>query len=90
MSEKMIDLYKQLDINEKRNELSSLIVKLDILVTQLILKKGLDNSFGNVKNYNSTNQNNETEDDMLLFYYEDIWKIKNKILALLADNSGGN
>lgn len=90
MSEKMIELYKQLKTNDKRNELSSLIEKLDQLVTQMMIQKGINNSFKQAKNYDSINQNMESEDDILLFFYEDLWNIKSKILALLATNSGGN
>lgn len=90
MSEKMIELYKQLNTNDKRNELSSLIEKLDQLVNQIIIQKGINNNYKQAKNYDSINQNMETEDDVLLFFYEDIWNIKSKILALLAHNSGGN
>jgi len=90
MSEKMIELYKQLNTNDKRNELSSLIEKLDQLVNQIMIQKGIENNYKQAKNYDSINQNMETEDDMLLFFYEDIWNIKSKILALLAHNSGGN
>lgn len=90
MSEKMIELYKQLNTNDKRNELSSLIGKLDQLVTQIMIQKEINNNYKQAKNYDSINQNMETEDDVLLFFYEDIWNIKSKILALLAHNSGGN
>lgn len=90
MSEKMIELYKQLNTNDKRNELSSLIEKLDQLVNQIMIQKGINNNYKQAKNYDSINQNMETEDDVLLFFYEDIWNIKSKILALLAHNSGGN
>ena len=89
MSEKMIELYKQLETNEKRNELSSLIQKLDQIITQLTVKKGISSDIKNSKNYDSINQTNLNEDDMLLFFYEDIWNIKNKVLSILVENSGG-
>lgn len=89
MSEKMIELYKQLNINEKRNEFSSLIEKLDYLVSQIMIKQGIENNIETVKNYNSVSQKEQTEDDMMLFFYEDLWNIKSKVLAILADNSGG-
>ena len=89
MSDKMIELYKQLKTNEKRNELSSLVEKLDLLVTQIMNQRGIENKVGNVKNYDSVNQGEQTEDDMLLFFYEDLWNIKSKILAILVQNSGG-
>ena len=89
MSEKMIELYKQLETNEKRNELSSLIQKLDQIITQLTVKKGISSDIKNSKNYDSINQTNLNEYDMLLFFYEDIWNIKNKVLSILVENSGG-
>lgn len=89
MSEKMIELYKQLNINEKRNEFSLLIEKLDYLVSQIMTKQGIENNIEIVKNYNSVSQKEQTEDDMMLFFYEDLWNIKSKVLAILADNSGG-
>lgn len=89
MSEKMIELYKQLNINEKRNEFSSLIEKLDYLVSQIMIKQGIENNIETFKNYNSVSQKEQTEDDMMLFFYEDLWNIKSKVLAILADNSGG-
>lgn len=82
MTEEMINLYKKLNTNDKRNELSSLIIKLDKLVDELIKEKKVNNKFGLVKNYNTKTQILESEDDLLLFFYEDIWTIKNKILLL--------
>jgi len=88
MTEEMIESYKQLNTNEKRNELSNLLIKLDQLINQLIIEKKLDYSaFADVKNYDSVIQKPQTEDDMLLFFYDDLWKIKNKILLLLAEQS---
>ena len=88
MNEKMIELYKKLNTNEKRNELSSLIEKLDQLITQIIIQNGIENNFKKAKNYDSFNQSTETEDDVLLFFYEDIWNIKSKVLAILTENLG--
>lgn len=85
MTDELIELYKKLNTNEKRNELSSLIIKVDQLVNQLITNSGYDYSdFPSVKNYDSSEQAIQTEDDMLLFFYDDVWKIKTKILLLLS------
>lgn len=87
MTDDMKELYKKLNTNEKRNELSSLILKLDKIVDQLIEQNKLDsNNFEKTKNYDSSNQSLYTEDDMLLFFYDDIWKIKSKILLLLLNS----
>ena len=87
MTNEMIELYKKLDTNEKRSELSSLIFKLDEIVNQLLLKNKLDiEENEKVKHYDSIKQKLDTEDDMLLFFYEDIWKLKSKALLMLLSN----
>ena len=87
MSEEMIKYYRQLNTNEKRNEISSLLLKLDQLMNQLMIQNNIDiANFKNVKNYDSINQALNKEDEMLLFLYDDIWNLKNKVLALLCNN----
>ena len=81
MSEEMIELYKKLSNNEKRNELSSLLTKTDKLLDEL-LKIGHIQINTQTKNYDKNE--NMKEEDMLLFFYEDLWNIKNKILTLLV------
>lgn len=84
MTQEMMELYKKLSVNEKRNELSSLLVKLDQLMNQLMIKNKIDyNSFANVKNYDSSKHALDMEDDILLFFYNDLWNLKNKVLSLL-------
>lgn len=85
MTDEMIRTYKKLNTNEKRNELSNLLIKLDQLINQLISEKNLKNGFIDVKNYDSVIQSLETEDEVLLFFYDDLWKIKNKVLLLLSE-----
>lgn len=85
MNNEMLNLYKNLTLNDKRNEFSSLLLKTDELLNQLMLKFNIS-SFVQVKNYDSTNNLNFTEDDMMLFFFEDLWNIKNKILSLIVAN----
>lgn len=77
----MIDIYKRLDIQDKRNEFSNLLLKTEELLNQLIMDKEIIN-ISKIKNYDINNNNNMTEDEILTFFYEDLWNIKNKILAL--------
>lgn len=87
MSEEMITYYKQLNTNEKRNELSNLLIKLDQLINQLMIQDNINiEELKSVKNYDIIKQSLETEDDMLLFFYDDIWNLKSKVLALLTKN----
>lgn len=85
MNNEMLNLYKNLTLNDKRNEFSSLLLKTDELLNQLMLKFNIS-SIAQVKNYDSTNNLNFTEDDMMLFFFEDLWNIKNKILSLIVAN----
>ena len=85
MNEEMKKLYIKLNTNEKRNELSSLMVKLDQLINQLGIQNNINFELPGVKNYDSNAQVLQTEDEMLLFFYDDIWKIKSKILELLIN-----
>lgn len=83
MNDEMKRLYAQLNTNEKRNEFSSLLVKLDQLINQLGIQNNVNFELPGVKNYDSNNQVLQNEDEMLVFFYDDIWKIKSKILELL-------
>lgn len=85
MNDSMLSLYKNLTLNDKRNEFSSLLLKTDKLLDQLMLNVKGDLT-GEVKNYNSIDNLNLTEDDIMLFFYEDLWNIKNKILTLIVTN----
>lgn len=89
MEEHMIDLYKQLNIDNQRNEFSSLLMKMDNLLNVLMSKKNLQD-LNNVKNYDVNIGSNLSEGDMLAFFYEDIWNLKNKILMLVAAESNDN
>ena len=85
MTEEMIDLYKQFSTNDKRNELNLLILKINQLLDQYLLTKQVDiKIFPKVSNYDSLNQANELEDDILLMNYIELWNLKTKILFLLA------
>lgn len=84
MENNMIDLYKQLSIDNQRNELSSLILKIDKLLDELMFKSNLP-KFGQVKNFDISSNDGMSENDILAFFYEDLWIIKNKILALLIE-----
>ena len=86
MEENMMDLYKQLSLANQRNELSSLLMKMDDLLNVLIAKKNLQDS-NKVKNYDITEGVSLSEQDMLAFFYKNIWTLKNKVLMLLAIDS---
>lgn len=86
MEENMMELYKQLSISNQRNELSSLLIKIDTLLNSLLAQKKLQNDV-TIKNYDINKGEALSESEMLAFFYEDLWSLKNKILLLLAEES---
>lgn len=82
MRNDMLELYKQLSLDNQRNEFSSLLLKIDKLLDELLIKNNISNNT-QVKNYDLNKGLTMSERDMLTFFYEDLWNLKNKILALL-------
>lgn len=83
MEGNMIYLYKQLSLENQRNEFSSLLIKTEALLNTLLEQKKITNNIL-VKNYNSNMGEKLNESEVLAFFYEDLWTLKNKILLLLA------
>ena len=82
MSEEMKNAYSMLDINNKRNQLSD-----ELLITFELIKR-YENTKGitpvtQVKNYDTVNDKNLNEDEMLTFFYEDVYNIQQELITLL-------
>ena len=89
MNEEFKNAYKALILNEKRNQLSNELM----LIGQLI--KNMETSFGvqsilNVKNYDSQNDSNLSENEMLDFIYEDVYNIEKELLTVFKIISSKN
>ena len=80
--EEMMLLYSQLNINEKRNEFSSLLEKTNQLIGELLKMEQIENDM-KIKNYDAMKDHTLTEDEVFTFFYEDLWNIKNRLLALM-------
>ena len=80
--EDMMLLYSKLDINDKRNEFSSLLEKTNQLISELLQMEQIENDI-KIKNYDTNENKNLTEDEVFTFFYEDLWNIKNRLLTLL-------
>lgn len=80
--EEMLLLYSQLNMNEKRNEFSSLLEKTNQLISELLKMEQIENDM-KIKNYDAMKDHSLNEDEIFTFFYEDLWNIKNRLLALL-------
>lgn len=80
--EDMMLLYSKLDINDKRNEFSSLLEKTNQLIDELLKIEQIEDDT-KIKNYDASKNSGLTEDEVFTFFYEDLWNIKNRLLSLL-------
>ena len=82
MSEEMKNAYNMLDINDKRNQLSDELLIIFELIKRYENAKGI-NPVTRVKNYDTVNDKNLNEDEMLTFFYEDVYNIQQELITLL-------
>ncbi len=83
----MIDEFKNdfsnLNTIEKRNQISNELLYIASLIKMKEEQLKLP-SILNVKNYDINKQPKITEDEMLEFFYEDIYSIKRELITLLS------
>lgn len=82
MSDEMKNAYSMLDINDKRNQLSDELLIIFELIKRYENAKGI-NPITQVKNYDTVNDKNLNEDEMLTFFYEDVYNIQQELITLL-------
>ena len=82
VSEEMKNAYRQLDINDKRNQLSDELLIIFELIKRYENAKGI-NPITQVKNYDIVNDKNLNEDEILTFFYEDVYNIQQELITLL-------
>ena len=80
--EEMMLLYDKLNINEKRNEFSSLLEKTNQIISELLKMEQIENDL-KIKNYNALDDVLMSEAEVFTFLYEDLWNIKNRLLSFL-------
>lgn len=83
MSDEFKDAFNALSTNEKRNQISNELILIGELIKN-IKKKYEVPSLINIKNYDASTDNNLTEDEMLLFLYEDIYNIQKELITILS------
>ena len=82
MSEEMKNAYRQLDINDKRNQLSDELLIIFELIKRYVNAKGI-NPISQVKNYYIVYDKNLNQDEILTFFYEDVYIIQQELISLL-------
>ena len=81
MSQELKEAFDKLDINDKRNQLSNELIIIFELIKKFENAKGIK-PITQVKNYNTINDKNLSEDELLTFFYEDVYNIQQEIISL--------
>lgn len=88
MNEEFKLAYKNLSLNEKRNQLSNELMLICELIKNMEIFFDIQ-SVLNVKNYDSDDDSNLSESEMLDFIYEDVYNIQRELITVFsAINSG--
>ena len=79
----LMDNYSKLDLEQKRNQIN---IELEI-IGELIKK--VETSYNipvslNVKNYDTSKTSKMNEEEMLTFFYEDVFNIERELITLLT------
>ena len=83
MSEEVKQAFDILDINTKRNQISDELLIIYELIKKFENTKNI-NPITKVKNYDTNNDRDMTEAEMLTFLYEDIYNIQQELISLLS------
>ena len=82
MSTELINSFDVLDINTKRNQISDELIIIHELIKKYEEMKNIT-PITKVKNYDTNNDRDMTEAEMLTFLYEDIYNIQQELITLL-------
>ena len=81
MSTNLKETFKELDINDKKNVVSRELILIGEFVKKMKDRYGLETDF-DIKNYDVNIE--MSEDDYLLFIYEDIFEIEKQLISVLS------
>lgn len=81
ISPNLKETFKELDINDKKNVVSRELILIGEFVKKMKDRYGLETDF-DIKNYDVNIE--MSEDDYLLFIYEDIFEIEKQLISVLS------
>lgn len=89
MRSEFIESFDKLDINTKRNQISTELLIMYELIKKYEASKNIA-PITSVKNYNMITDANLKESEMLTFFYEDIYNLEQELISLLSIVSKSN
>lgn len=82
----ILNAFKQLDTNNKRNKISDELMAIKELINTIEKNSNIPTNL-KIKNYDQNNNSDMTEDEILTFFYEDIFNIENELITLMSINN---
>lgn len=83
MGNDLLNKFDVLDINTKRNQISDELIIIYELIKKYEELNGIE-PITKVKNYDTINDSNLKESEILTFFYEDIYNIQQELITLLS------
>ena len=83
VEENLINAFSMLDTNEKRNQISSEIEKLGLLLDTVHNEYNIEKLPSSIYNYNKVEDKNMTNDEYFTKMYESIIYLRKDILSLV-------
>lgn len=79
----MMHEFDKLDLESKKNEFSDLMYKTNEILNTILTLRSCDSMF-KTKELKNIKDSEKSEDEIISFMYEDLWKIKNNASLLLT------
>ena len=79
----VLENYKNLDLEQKRNQINIELEIIGELIKKTESSCNIPSSL-NVKNYDTAKENKMNEEEMLTFFYEDVFNIERELITLLT------
>ena len=83
MSEELKLSFDVLDVNTKRNQISSELMLINELINKIQNNFNIANNT-KIKNYDQKNDKNLREAEILTFFFEDIYNIEQELISILC------
>ncbi len=83
MNKELLKTFDMLDINNKRNTISNELLTIGELINSFEKTANIPLNL-KVKNYDQNNDSIMSEDEILTFFYEDIYNIEQELITLLT------
>lgn len=84
MGNELFDKFKNLGLNDKRNEFNQEMLKIFALISEITKSKGYQGEIVNIINYNLAKDQGMSEDEYLSLQYQNLINIRKSIINYIS------